>query len=458
MKRTVVVVVAFLLIALWIFFSLERGEEEGGEAGVPVQEAFPTKIVYTTEVEADTAALEADCRERGGTFNECGSICAPDAGICAEVCAYTCENIPRGERGSDTAGERSGEAALAPGVDTGDWSERTLEDYGVTLKYPASDWSAAFDTSFALSPKLNVYVKPPGVPLDLPLDHFANVTHFSVYPRGIPTEGLFGPTRPLDFTPPFPVSEESHLFVLEDGTPFAAYIRPTPSPRGWNDSGFLWMRVRVEDLETRCMRDGREMSPAECDPMVEDDRILRTGSVDPEAWRTEKAMLSTVRLGTSGNESRAEQGGAPGKGDEAPGGEGSDATGMISLRQPRPSATVASPLTVSGEARGPWYFEGSFPVVLTDWDGLIIAETRAAAQEEWMAESFVPFRATLSFESPYGEGDPEYMRRGTLILHRANPSGRPENAGAMEIPVRFAGPEGLWEPLNLHPPSARRSP
>jgi hypothetical protein len=102
MKRTVVVVVSFLLIALWIFFSLERGEEEGTDADVPVQEAFPTKIVYTTEVEADTAALEADCRERGGTFNECGSICAPDVG------EELCDGFGLGEERDEREGSLAG--------------------------------------------------------------------------------------------------------------------------------------------------------------------------------------------------------------------------------------------------------------------------------------------------------------------------------------------------------------
>jgi len=92
---------------------------------------------------------------------------------------------------------------------------------------------------------------------------------------------------------------------------------------------------------------------------------------------------------------------------------------------------VTSPLTLTGIARGYWFFEASFPVVLTDWDGLIIAEGYATAGSEWMTTDFVPFEATLSFTKPsYGE-------RGTLILKRDNPSGLPENDAALEIPIRF---------------------
>ncbi len=111
---------------------------------------------------------------------------------------------------------------------------------------------------------------------------------------------------------------------------------------------------------------------------------------------------------------------------------------LIKLTTPSPNGVVNDPIVISGEARGTWYFEASFPIVLTDWDGRIIAESFATADGEWMTEEFVPFTATLSFESPYSEGDPDFMKRGTLILKKDNPSGLPEHDDALEIPVRFA--------------------
>ena len=112
---------------------------------------------------------------------------------------------------------------------------------------------------------------------------------------------------------------------------------------------------------------------------------------------------------------------------------------LIRLNTPRPNAMITSPLTITGEARGPWFFEASFPVVLTDWNGLIIAEYFATAQGEWMTEDFVPFESVLEFEKPYPqEGEvPDFMKRGTLILHKDNPSGLPEHDDALEIPVWF---------------------
>jgi len=115
-----------------------------------------------------------------------------------------------------------------------------------------------------------------------------------------------------------------------------------------------------------------------------------------------------------------------------------DKADLIELTRPRPNDVISSPLQLSGEARGYWFFEASFPVTLTNWDGLIIAEHYAQADGEWMTEDFVSFTSTLNFESPYHDGDPDFMKRGALILQKDNPSGLPEHDDALEIPVFFS--------------------
>ena len=106
---------------------------------------------------------------------------------------------------------------------------------------------------------------------------------------------------------------------------------------------------------------------------------------------------------------------------------------LIRLDTPRPNQIISSPLAIKGVARGYWFFEASFPVVLVNWDGLIIAQGIATAQDEWMTEYFVPFEATLTFTV---EKD-VYSNRGALILRKDNPSGLPEHDDALEIPVMF---------------------
>ena len=104
---------------------------------------------------------------------------------------------------------------------------------------------------------------------------------------------------------------------------------------------------------------------------------------------------------------------------------------LIRIDSPRPNQVIRSPLTITGQARGNWFFEASFPVVLTNWDGLIIAQGIATAQGEWMTTEFVPFEAVLTFSVDKNA----YSNRGTLILQKDNPSGLPEHDDALEIPV-----------------------
>ncbi|MBS3903148.1 MAG: GerMN domain-containing protein [Anaplasmataceae bacterium] len=107
---------------------------------------------------------------------------------------------------------------------------------------------------------------------------------------------------------------------------------------------------------------------------------------------------------------------------------------LIVLATPQPGDVVSSPLFIMGEARGPWFFEASFPARLEDDLGNLLGEVPATASGEWMTEEFVPFSAELEFSEPK-------TATGKLILQKDNPSGLPEHDDALWIPVRFQGSE-----------------
>ena len=107
---------------------------------------------------------------------------------------------------------------------------------------------------------------------------------------------------------------------------------------------------------------------------------------------------------------------------------------IIHISVPSPEQKITSPLVVTGEARGYWFFEATAPVLFVDWDGKIIAQSYITAMtENWMTEDFVPFKGTLNFELP--ETTP--YKRGTLIFQKSNPSNLPKNDAAVEIPITF---------------------
>ena len=116
---------------------------------------------------------------------------------------------------------------------------------------------------------------------------------------------------------------------------------------------------------------------------------------------------------------------------------------MIRVTTPVPNSLVASPLVVTGEARGNWYFEASFPVRLYDGNGKEIAVIPAQAQGEWMTTEFVPFEVTLTFSNPT-------TPTGTLVLEKDNPSGLPEHSAEVRIPVRFNPTVTETRPVSLY--------
>jgi len=103
-----------------------------------------------------------------------------------------------------------------------------------------------------------------------------------------------------------------------------------------------------------------------------------------------------------------------------------DSASVIQVEGPLPNAVVASPLIVTGRARGTWYF----PVKLFDANNLEIATGVAQAQGDWMTENFVPFTVTLTYATPA-------TATGTLVLYKDNPSGLPENDASVSVPVTF---------------------
>ncbi len=99
----------------------------------------------------------------------------------------------------------------------------------------------------------------------------------------------------------------------------------------------------------------------------------------------------------------------------------------IVVTLPFPGAVTGKSFTVLGKARGPWYFEASFPVVVLDKDGNVLDQKPAQAQGEWMTTEFVDFKAELTVPE-------SYIGPATLVLKKDNPSGEPERDASVSFP------------------------
>ncbi|HNV97344.1 MAG TPA: Gmad2 immunoglobulin-like domain-containing protein [bacterium] len=95
-----------------------------------------------------------------------------------------------------------------------------------------------------------------------------------------------------------------------------------------------------------------------------------------------------------------------------------------------PNQKISSPLLIRGQARGTWFFEGSFPIKLLDQNYKEIVVTTAQAKNDWMTEDFVNFESILEFKKLNAQ-------RGFVLFQKDNPSGLTENDEKIYIPIVF---------------------
>lgn len=101
---------------------------------------------------------------------------------------------------------------------------------------------------------------------------------------------------------------------------------------------------------------------------------------------------------------------------------------LIVVTSPLPGATIPATFTVTGQARGSWYFEASFPLEVVSATGEQLVRMPVQAEGEWMTTNFVPFSAQVTLPTTY-------KGAAILILHNDNPSGLPENEKSISIPI-----------------------
>lgn len=123
---------------------------------------------------------------------------------------------------------------------TSEWQVYENEKYNFEIKYPAS-WSVAETNDFV--PMISIYKAGQ---VGAPFDHFANATHVSVYPKGIPTEGVVAERQEASIEIK-PKTQKANDLLLDDGKIFATFYSFTEAPESWEPWGFLWAHNITDD-------------------------------------------------------------------------------------------------------------------------------------------------------------------------------------------------------------------
>lgn len=266
---------------------------------------------------------------------------------------------------------------------------------------------------------INLFKKGTGAEQDLPLGVHAEADHsyISILPGGWGTE------LPNSQYSSFTQAEEnlglsfgidtakSKILHLKDGSPWAYFIAPAEPPENWSDSGFIFAQIQTKQDTTYCIdaETGEKQPVKRCD-YSQGDQYIREG----ERNEKDATIIHNILASFSLEEIQEKEA----------------ASEMIEIENPTQNMDISSPLTIKGEAKGYWYYEGLFTIKLYTANDSLLAETTAEADGKWMTEQFVPFETTITFETPDDQ-------RGRLVFERANPSGLPQNEQSHTLPVIF---------------------
>lgn len=105
-------------------------------------------------------------------------------------------------------------------------------------------------------------------------------------------------------------------------------------------------------------------------------------------------------------------------------------TDSLEISNPAIEDTIHSPFTITGKAKGNWFFEASFPVIITDSENNIVGTGVAQAKGDWMTSEFVDFTADVTFSKPN-------TQTGFIVFSNDNPSGLPANQKKEKFLIKF---------------------
>ncbi len=289
--------------------------------------------------------------------------------------------------------------------------------YDISLTFPEA-WIILEQQNLEVGEyAINLFKENEGAEENIPLGahESSDLSYIAIWPQGLGTELPYSQKTNLKDVMHSPAlnfavnREESKLLLLQDSTIWGYFL----VPESWSDYGFIYAQIEVNNGNVICKdaQTGEQKPTKNCNVLDGGDEVIRTGDVNEEDAAVIRNVLESISLKPTDEKVRA--------GD------------LIEVEQPLTNTTVTSPLTVSGQAKGFWYFEGNFSIELVDAEGNTLAEVPVQAMGKWMTEDFVPFEVTIEFESPGDE-------RGKLIFHRPNPSGLEKHDMAYTVPVVFS--------------------
>jgi len=129
---------------------------------------------------------------------------------------------------------------------TSNWQTYINEKYGFEIQVPV-DWKVADSGEF-----INIY--PSNIRPNLYLTHHADVTHVSIFPRGVGTEGVSGVSQESEINYR-EIVKRGRSYLDKNGLVKYTHVYFSNFPSSWSASGFVWSSVGFESLTKEADRE-----------------------------------------------------------------------------------------------------------------------------------------------------------------------------------------------------------
>lgn len=191
-------------------------------------------------------------------------------------------------------------------MDMTTWTDYENAEYNISLKLP-KNWVAVENTNlpgdnFVINIVPNEKEEAKHIPLSMREN--PAFSYIAIFPEGIGQEMLGGRTESFTNSankyPAFSFDhnpDTSKVYLLENGNAWAYFAQPETLPAGWNEYGFIYAQVGVNNFEATCYdRDTDAIKTLETCAPLEGDRLVRKGTIKEERAKEVVMILEQIQF------------------------------------------------------------------------------------------------------------------------------------------------------------------
>jgi hypothetical protein len=171
------------------------------------------------------------------------------------------------------------------------WNKFESKKYNFNLNYP--EHFELYEGNLNGDPAFNIYFRI--YDKELPLSYTSNQSQFSIYPLGLAFGGANLTYIESEFKNENNLEFKTKEFKTLQGETWGVMYVPKDTPKGWNETGFIWISSRIKKMEFECLSNGVKKDSALCN-IYEGDQAFKKGEIDKDFLSIGEEILNKINF------------------------------------------------------------------------------------------------------------------------------------------------------------------